>query len=297
MKKSDKNMTFGEWLGYWFQTYKVPYLAANSIRNYEQMIRLHTPTWLKGIRLCALTCFDIDEALLEVNGGRTKVYAKQTWNAALKTAWRKGIIKDNPAERAEPIRYKKKHGGTLTRVEIEEFLAKLEGSRDKWLFLFYLNSGVRRNEALSIKWSDINYDEGVIYIRGTKTVSSNRVIPLTAALKEIIDCQRKQLEYEKKHPPRYKSNISGEYVFPFSPETVSKRFKKLCPKHHLHELRHTYITFCAQSGVNMNVCQRLVGHKTINTTLTIYTHVLDEFTREEAEKINFSMPLHTKKED
>jgi len=297
MKKLDKNTTFGEWLLYWFETYKVPNLSATSLRNYEQMLRLHTPQWLKDIPLYKLTCFDIDEALLNINGGRTKVYAKQTWHAALKVAWRKGIVKDNPVERAEPIRYKKRHGNTLTRIEIEDFLSNLEGRREKWLFLFYLNSGVRRNEALSIKWSDVNYTEGYIRIQGTKTAASARVIPLTKALKEIIRCQREQYEYEKECPPRYKVKTSDEYIFPWTPEVVSDRFKKLCPNHHLHDLRHTYITFCAQNGVNMTVCQRLVGHATINTTLSIYTHVLDEFTREEAEKINFNMPLHTKKED
>jgi integrase len=61
-------------------------------------------------------------------------------------------------------------------------------------------------------------------------------------------------------------------------------FKKLCPNHHLHDLRHTYATRCAECGVAVNVCQQVLGHATADMTLNVYMHVLDEFKRKELEK-------------
>jgi hypothetical protein len=52
-----------------------------------------------------------------------------------------------------------------------------------------------------------------------------------------------------------------------------------------HNLRHTYITRCAESGINPMVLKKLVGHKDIETTLGIYTTVYDNFTKSEMNKI------------
>ena len=73
-------------------------------------------------------------------------------------------------------------------------------------------------------------------------------------------------------------------VFPFAAQQVSREFKKLCGSHHLHELRHTFITRCCESGVNPSVCQQLVGHSTGDMIMNVYMHVMDEFKRKEAAK-------------
>ncbi len=112
-------------------------------------------------------------------------------------------------------------------------------------------------------------------IRGTKTEESHRYIVLSEEVKHILREQKKQNKKEGR---------TGERVFPYAPETVSRAFGKLCKGHHLHELRHTYITRCCESGVNVNVCQQLVGHKTADMTINVYTHVLDDFKRKEAAK-------------
>ena len=72
MKEIDYNeITFGEWLSLWYEKYKVPRLKPYSLRNIEQMIRLHTPEWLKDIKLKKLTVIDIDSALACIPSGRT----------------------------------------------------------------------------------------------------------------------------------------------------------------------------------------------------------------------------------
>ena len=52
-----------------------------------------------------------------------------------------------------------------------------------------------------------------------------------------------------------------------------------------HNLRHTYITRCAESGMNPSVLSKLVGHRNIETTLGTYTTVYDNFTKSEMNKI------------
>lgn len=280
-----EKITLGEWLSLWYETYKKPYLKPYSVRNIEQMIRLHTPEWLKEIPMSKISLFDIDRALSEIVLGRTRIYARQVWHSAFLKAQKLGIIEKNVLDLTDPIKYAKKRGNAFSKTHQEEFLKAIEGKRIKWLMLFYLYTGVRRTEALTLLWSDIDQSERLILIRGTKTDGSYRHILLTDEVEYILNEQKKQSEreigsrYEAKDP---------EKVFNYSGSYVSQAFKKLCPKHRLHDLRHTYITRCAECGVNVNVCQQLVGHSSANMTMNVYTHVFDDFKRKEALKFSIN---------
>jgi integrase len=214
---------------------------------------------------------------------RTYIYTRQVWHNAFVKACRYGIAAQNPLDLCERVSYKKKRSKALTIAEQRAFMERLEQSRVKWLMLFYLQTGTRRNEALTLEWQDIDESEKIIHIKGTKTENSCRDILLTNEVKAILEGQRKQTEADEK--TKYKSK-HPERVFPYSANYISQAFKKLCGSHHLHELRHTFITRCAESGVNVNVCQQLVGHSSPALTLEVYTHVMDDFKRKEAAKFS-----------
>lgn len=288
-----KLILFGEWLQQWFEVYKKPNLKPNSVRNIEQMIRLHTPEWLKAMPMAKITPFDIDKALAETPNGRTRVYARQTWHSAFKKACKLGYVVRNVMELADPIKYKKQQGKALTITEQRLFLQAIHGKRIEWAMLFYLYTGVRRAEAVSLQWQDIDYAENLILIRGTKTADSYRHILLTEPVKAILEAQRKQ---NASYKPRKGLDYAPERVFPFSCTEMSRAFKRVCPTHHLHDLRHTFVTRCAECGININVCQQLVGHATPDMTMNVYTHVFDEFKRKEAQKFTIFPDFGTKKD-
>lgn len=283
-----KNMTMGEWLDYWYNTYKKPKRKPTTIRNIEQMIRLHTPTWLKEKRLVDISIFDIDSALSTMTASRTAVYTRQTWHSAFFKAEQLGILPRNVVSLSEPITYKKKKSKSLSPKELETLFSTVKGKRIEWLFYFAVCSGARRGEIASLLWSDVDFENNTIHIKGTKTQSSDRYIPITDDIRYALEGQRSQIEKEKgtrfesKHP---------EKVFDYNANYLSHVFKNYSPSHHLHELRHTYITICAERNINVNVCQQLVGHSSPNVTLSIYTHVLDNFKRQETSKFSlFSKP-------
>ena len=103
-----ENITFGAWLTLWFETYKKPVLKPYSVRNIEQMIRIHTPEWLKAMPLAKITLFDIDKALISIPLGRTRAYARQVWNNAFVKAEKHGIINRNVVALSDRVNYKKK---------------------------------------------------------------------------------------------------------------------------------------------------------------------------------------------
>ena len=71
-----------------------------------------------------------------------------------------------------------------------------------------------------------------------------------------------------------------------NPRAIASTIKRVLPDHHVHELRHTYISRCKECGVAGEVVSLWVGHSLSGTiTSTVYTHYSAEFQMREAEKV------------
>ena len=180
-------------------------------------------------------------------------------------------------KKAEPVKHRAKVGEALTLSEQREFLRKVENHYMRNLFEFYLYTGVRRCEALALRWSDVDFNSETILIRGTKTLSSFRRLDMLPHVRELLQRQKRQCP-------------DSLLVFPYKKCYVSEVFKRFCPAHKLHDLRHTFVTRCAECGINVNVCQSLAGHSDIKVTLQTYTHTTNSFRRSEYQKFSIEPP-------
>ncbi len=274
-------MTLIEWLRDWLRIYKIPYITPKSAERLEGIIRLHVPDWLKSKQLATLRALDIDRAISECKRPRTRKYLYFTLRNALRKAYCVDLIDQDITLKMESVRYRARTGRALTVTEQARFLEATAACKYSNLFRFYLLTGTRRSEALGLKWSDIDRQLGQIHIRGTKTESSDRIIYILPELADVLDRQHEQTG-------------ASELVFPYEKANVSHAFHKYCPNHRLHDLRHTFVTRCAENGININVAQQLAGHSDISTTLKIYTHITTEFSRTEFTK--FRLDPHEKRE-
>lgn len=271
MKKKKVQYTLGAWLAEWFNVYKLPTLAQSSAENIERTIRLHIPQWLKDLPLDELDAFTIDKALSSIRSTRMRKYAFYVLNNSLHKAFCLDYIETDIMQKAEKVKHTPKSGEALTVTEQREFLRKVGNHYMRNLFEFYIYTGVRRCEALNLRWSDVDFEEETFLIRGTKSKSSFRRLDMLPYIKELLRRQKIQCP-------------DSEFVFPYKPCIVSRTFHKFCPIHRLHDLRHTFVTRCAECGINPNVCQSIAGHSNIKTTLGIYTHTSTQFRRAEYQK-------------
>lgn len=265
-----KNYTFGQWLRDWLNVYKKPYVK--SINNHKIIIRLHIPDSLKNTKLEELNALDVQKALNNVKASRTRVDVYDIYHGSLKMAFKLDLIKKDLAELLIKPKHEKKVGSALSERELQEFLTAISSTRLENFYLFCVYSGCRRGEALNLLWSDIDFENKVIHIRGTKTKLSDRRIPLFDTLEDIL---------------RNVKRIDAK-VFHHRDEYVTKSFKKYCPNHKLHDLRHTFATRCLECGINIKVVQRWLGHSRLDTTASIYTHVTEEFFFSESKKFRLT---------
>ncbi len=260
------NLSFGDWLNEWLEVYKKPYIGLSSYKAYEILIRLHVPKSIKTTPLAVLSPSDLQITLNACETSRIRLDVYNLFNASLSKALALGYIATNPMELLDKPKHVRKQGSALSHYEIAKFLEDIRGDKFEDYYKFLLYTGARRSEALAVRSEDVHFDLNTITIRGTKTEKSFRTIPIVPQLMPILRqyCQNYGL------------------LFPFTPESVTKRFSKLVPSHKLHDLRHTFATSCLESGIPLKLVQTWLGHSSIAVTASVYTHVQTDFSQQQS---------------
>lgn len=197
--------------------------------------------------------------------------------ALFKRAYQYDVISVNPAEKLDFVKHTRKIGKALTHEQQATFLENIAEEPMRPLFLFYLLSGCRCQEAVTLLWSDIDIKNNRIYIRGTKTINSERYIPLFPQLAEVL------------------STIPHieERIFPFTTRQVQWHFTRIRKNSglwfRLHDLRHTFATRCLENGITIKTVAKWLGHKHTKTTEDIYSHLLTEFEKQEVTKFKIDI--------
>jgi integrase len=202
----------------------------------------------------------------------------------LKAAFSKAVeweyLKTNPFKYIKQQRVERPLPRYLTGEEISEIFKVMERNRQnkeeyKLLFGVYIYTGMRRSEALNLRWGDIDFKNMFIRVENTKT-KIPRVIPLINELYEMLTVYKKTGK-----------RGSGK-IFHISPNEATHRFKeyfRAIGKNdlRLHDLRHTFASQLVMRGVDLPTVQALLGHTSITTTM-IYAHLSTNHIRGEMER-------------
>lgn len=199
----------------------------------------------------------------------------------------------------------------LSVAEVSALLSKMRGKTRLIVSILY-GSGLRLNEALSLRIQDIDFDRNIITVRRGKG-DKDRAVMLPSSLKEslrtqitcAIETHQQDLgdgfgevylpnAIERKFPNAAKE-VGWQFVFQSSKIGACPRTGVL-RRHHLHEtavskaiktaaraagitkrvgahtLRHSFATHLLESGTDIRTVQELLGHANLRTT-QIYTHV------------------------
>lgn len=270
-----KQVYLFDWLDEYLKTYKVGRVSKSRQYEIESIIRLHIKPHIQNKLLVDYLPIDIENALNLVENGRTRETTYQVYNESFRLARKNKLLINNIMEDIKPIHHRRQGGKALSIKEQQRFIKIISKHRYKDYYLFLLYSGCRRAEGVSIMWQDIDLSKNILHIRGTKTLGSDRYIPISSKLKQII----------------LDNKNASDRLFPYTTNQVTKAFQRLQKKYKLdytlHSLRHTFATRCLESGVSIRVVQKWLGHSRIDTTSKIYTHILSSFEFDECKKLNF----------
>ncbi len=235
----------------------------------------------------------------------------------LKYACRMDLIASNPTEKVEVPKAEPFEGVMLSEEELQDLINKAWGTKLGLLIYVTAVLGLRRSEALGLRWEAIDFEENTITINHTitdckvdgksklcksdrtKTKSSYRTFPMSDAMKEKLLEWRKVQEENKEMCGRAYNMKDAAYVFTdefgnvIRPGYIDHAFPKLLQdfgirKIRFHDLRHTCASLMHKSGMSVKEIQEYLGHSNITTTMNIYTH-LDWDSKENASKVMNSL--------
>jgi integrase/recombinase XerD len=162
----------------------------------------------------------------------------------------------------------------LSREEIELILKKTTSLKYRAIFSLIYSTGIRINEAINLKITDIDKYRKTVFIKNGKgkkdryAVLSDKI--LTFLREYYVEYRPKVYLFENELKDEQLSERSIQIVF--SQVVKQCRLNKTAT---IHTLRHSFATHLLESGVNIRHIQELLGHNDLNTTMR-YTHVRSE---------------------
>ena len=240
---------------------------------------------------------------------------------ALKMAYQRRIIPENPFDFV-PVIHKEKHQPSFyNKEEMEAFFNAIAGHEMELEFKMLAYYGLRRSELLGLKWDAIDYDNGIIYVKRTlvcpkknvivsermKTKTSNRTLPLIPEIRDMLKARETRIRKDKDYFGKgYKTeydgfvcvNAEGGIILP---DHLTKTFEKLLKKNdlkhiRLHDLRHSCASLMLANGVQMKQIQEWLGHANYSTTADVYSHLDFTSKLQSAETIAGVLQFGEKKE-
>lgn len=263
-----------DYLDTWLNDTKAPTIKPKSLAILRSGIEHYIKPNIPNKPIATVRSSEMLHAIENVPHSYMRQVVYSIFRSVFKRAYQLDIIAENPAAKLDFVKHTRQKGKALTLDEQAVFVKAVENDTHRDLWLFLLLSGCRVNEALTLLWTDIDREIGRVYIRGTKTESARRYIPLFPQLAELFD----------------RIPHTDERVFPRTYRSVQCAFYRVRRKSGLqfriHDLRHTFATRCLESGIAIKTVSLWLGHKHTNTTADIYSHMLTEFERQEADKFN-----------
>jgi integrase len=263
----------------------VPRKRPSTQRGYRHQIRADILPAIGRVKVAAVTHADVDtlhhrlSARVPTHANRVIAVLSKMFFLSVRWGWRI----DNPCKGIERNQERKRtrylSGAELKRLT--KALAKLEDQGAANVVRLLLLTGARRGELLAAKWADVDPETGLWVKPGatTKQATVHRV-PLSEAACRLLAEMRAQ------------ADGASEWIFPargggHRPH-INKAWNELrkaagIPDAHLHDLRHTYATALASSGLSLPVIGALLGHTTAQTTLR-YSHLMDDPLRAATER-------------
>ncbi len=266
-------------------------LAAKSVLDLEQTLRIFRD--MMDVKMLS----DVSPGVVEnyvaerlANVGRATVNKNiRTLKASLSRAVKRGYLRKNPVSGVQQVREYEKEIRVLSTGEVEKLLEACLSEHWEAFISLAVTTGMRRGEMLALRWQDVDFNKGRIWVRNTpdhRTKSGkNRVLPLTAETSDLM----RQLP---RNGPMVFHTSSGK---PWH-NNLQRSFHRIVKRAgidycSIHDLRRTFISHLAMAGVNAAVVKELAGHASIQTTQKYYTRILPESLQSAAEKLPFGQVI------
>lgn len=318
-----EEITLDKWFVRWMKIYKEKSIRPNTKRGYTHIYNKNISPYIGDRRINSLVKSDIqmlidrasDDNYLYERQNKIKVILKDMLQRAVED----NLIINNPVSGVKLRADKEIKAKSLTLNEQNVFFDYCRNKFYDNLFNVAVNTGLRPGELFALQLSDIDLENGFIDVNKTlvyqkylddesktfhveppKTKQSYRKVPINSICRTYLEKQVSLKTVVSEKRPRQQN----EYLFvtkfntPLNSQIYSDAIKAVIRQINLtrsfdeqfesfsgHTFRHTFATRCFENGVDAKVVQSYLGHASLKMTMDLYTHVTDEKSMTDIEKI------------
>ncbi|MEK3757848.1 tyrosine-type recombinase/integrase [Paenibacillus sp. FSL P4-0338] len=282
-----------------FLELKRPNLRPGTVKTYKWLIGYHIIPQLGQIPLTRLTPHHLVTMYekLRLDGGLSPQsinHVHKVLHDGLATAVRYETLNRNVAALVQPPKIPKAKTNVWTDVELVTFLEYSKPYRYYMIILLAATCGLRRGEAIALRWEDVDFTKGTIkvaqsYVRGEKghafqepkTKAGIRTIALPQMTIDALKHQ-KVLQAKDKLAAGVKYTDHGlvsqtKNGLPINPYYFEARWLDMLRKSgvkciRFHDLRHTHASLLLLQNVHPKIVSERMGHSSVGITLDRYSH-------------------------
>jgi integrase/recombinase XerD len=230
----------------------------------------HSDKFLTYLDTSSLSCDEltVKEYFLKLHEKNYDVSTIRLIRASLDFFIRNVLEKDFAIANIPLPKKKKTLPKVLSKEEIKLMIDSIKNLKHKLIIKLLYSSGLRLQELINLKKSDIDPSRNIIAVRQGKG-KKDRITILSEKLEKDL------MSYfcnNKFHTDYVFEGRGGKYSKKSVQKVIGNASKSLDKKVTPHMLRHSFATHLLESGVDIRYIQKLLGHSNLETT-QIYTHV------------------------
>lgn len=262
-------MNIGKYVELYSEDLKLKNYSENTISNYSSQVKL----FLEYFNNIATKPSEISEKQIKqwlllansINGRKHRISAvKLFYKLTGKQPLKFKHIEYPRSEQKLPI--------VLSQDEVQKMFDVCDNLKHKTILALLYSCGLRVSELINLRWTNIDRSRNIINIiqgkgqRDRQVMLDPSLIPL---LEKYYNCYKTK-DYI----------LSGQFSEKYSKGSVGQVIKQLGSKAGVkkrvwtHQMRHNCFTHMVENGTDINLVQKLAGHKKVSTTM-VYVHTSD----------------------
>lgn len=318
-----KEITLDKWFGKWVELYKKKSVRPNTIREYTHVYSKNISPFLGNSKINSLVKSDIQQLIDTANDSGYKYERQNKIKVILSDMFERAIedelMTKNPAKGVKLRSEKEFNAKALTLEQQDVFFEVCSGTFYDNLYNVAVNTGLRPGELFALTKEDVDLENGYISVNKTlvyqkylddecktfhieppKTKQSYRKVPINRKCRKYLEKQFALKDVISKKRPKQQNDFLFVTKFntPINSQIYSDSIKRIVEQINLtrefadefpvfsgHTFRHTFATRCFEVGIQPKVVQSYLGHATLKITMDLYTHVTDEKSANDIERI------------
>lgn len=318
-----QEITLDRWFERWMEIYKEKSIRPNTKMEYTHIYTKNISPYIGGRYINSLVKSDIqtliDQASDSGYGYERQNKIKVILRDMLQRAVEDNLVINNPVSGIKLRADKEIKAKSLTLEEQAVFFDYCRNTFYDNLFNVAVNTGLRPGELFALQLEDIDLESGFIDVNKTlvyqkyltdsckefhveppKTKQSYRKVPINSVcriylerqleLKKVVSGKRPKQQNKYLFVTKFNTPLNSQ-IYSDAISAVIRQVNITRPLDNQFELfsghafRHTFATRCFENGVDAKVVQKYLGHASLKMTMDLYTHVTDDKSAMDIEKI------------